>query len=292
MTEAEHKAAENGHDGSIHLPSPTGWPIMLAFGFTMLLAGLVTTAFISIFGAVFMVAGCVGWFRQVLPHEEHEAVPLSDEPIVIVSSRTSVERVSMKPEHRHPVPSETYPVIAGIKGGIAGGIFMVIPAVIYGLIAHHSIWYPINLLGGAGVGHWVNPTTAQLAAFHWQAFLIACVIHGLTCLLVGLLYAATLPILPRYPMLLGGLIAPLLWSAIIHSFLGFINPALDARISWPWFVVSQVAFGVVAGWIVSRQTPIHTDKKLPLAVRMGVVMPGISHPHGDGEQPQDEKEKH
>jgi len=36
---------------------------------------------------------------------------------------------------------------SGIKGGIAGGIAMVIPALIYGLIAEHSIWYPVNLFG-------------------------------------------------------------------------------------------------------------------------------------------------
>ena len=47
---------------------------------------------------------------------------------------------------------------SGIKGGIAGGIAMVIPAELYGIIRFHSIWYVVNLLGGAGVGAWTNPT--------------------------------------------------------------------------------------------------------------------------------------
>jgi hypothetical protein len=32
-------------------------------------------------------------------------------------------------------------------GGIAGGLAMVIPAEIYGVVRHHSIWYVVNLLG-------------------------------------------------------------------------------------------------------------------------------------------------
>ena len=64
-----------------------------------------------------------------------------------------------------------------MKGGIAGGIAMILPAEIYGLLSHHSLWYPINLLGGAGVAHWRNPTTADIAAFHWQGLIAATIIH-------------------------------------------------------------------------------------------------------------------
>ena len=62
-----------------------------------------------------------------------------------------VDRIRLSPRHRARLPVETYPVISGIKGGIAGGIAMIGPALLYGLIAQHSIWYPVNLLGGAGV---------------------------------------------------------------------------------------------------------------------------------------------
>jgi hypothetical protein len=265
---------------------------MLAFGFTMLLAGLVTTFMISIFGFVFIVAGCVGWFHDVLPHEQHEEVPILEQPVVITTSRAVVERVKLTGEHRPHAAGGTSAVMAGIQGGIAGGIAMAIPAMLYGLITHHSVWYAINLLGGAGVGDWAHVTAAAIATFHWQWLLIACVIHGIMCLLVGLLFVAMLPMLPRYPVVLCGLVAPILWSGIIHSFLGFVNPELSAHISWPWFVVSQIAFGVVAGLIISRQTHIHTSKHLPLAARMGFVIPGMTHHDSDAGTPHGEKETH
>ncbi|MGH9607467.1 MAG: hypothetical protein ACRD3N_17395 [Terracidiphilus sp.] len=282
---AQQQAEEHGNGGGIHLPQPTAWPIILAFGFTLLCAGLVTTYAISFCGAIFMFAGCVGWFRQVLPHEQHEMVSIAEEPVVIASSRQLVQRILVSPEHRAHFPIETYPVIAGLKGGIAGGVAMIFPALLYGLIAHHSIWYPINLLGGAGAAHWRHPTTAEISAFHWQGLVIATAIQGVTCSLVGLLYGAMLPILPRRPIILGGIIAPILWTGILHSFMGFINPALDARIAWGWFVVSQVVFGVVAGLVVKRQTRIPTSRSMPLAVRLGLEMPGLIESKPDAGPP-------
>jgi hypothetical protein len=55
---------------TIHLPAPTAWPIVLAFGVTLLLAGLVTTTAVSLLGAILAVAGFVGWFRDVLPQDQ------------------------------------------------------------------------------------------------------------------------------------------------------------------------------------------------------------------------------
>jgi hypothetical protein len=284
----QHKEqrAENGH---IHLPAPTAWPIVLAFGFTMLAAGLVTTAGISILGAVLMVAGCVGWFRQVLPHEQHEEVEVTERPVVIHSSRALVERIRLSPEHRARLPLETYPIVSGIKGGIAGGVAMIIPAMLYGLIAQHSIWYPVNLLGGAGVANWNNPSVADIAAFHWQGLLVASVIHAVTCVLVGLLYGAMLPMLPRNPVLLGGILAPVLWTGILHAFMGIINPALDARIQWGWFLISQVIYGVVAGLVVKRQGKISTSQSMPFAARLGIEAPGLMMSKPDAGAPPDEE---
>ncbi|HZP05873.1 MAG TPA: hypothetical protein VFB43_13315 [Terracidiphilus sp.] len=271
---AQHQSdhAANGH---IHLPAPTAWPIVLAFGFTMLVAGLVTDMGISLLGAVLMVAGCVGWFRQVLPVEQHEEVEIMDRPVTIASPRALVDRIVLSSEHRAHLPVETYPVVSGIKGGIAGGLAMIVPALIYGLIAQHSIWYPVNLLGGAGVAHWSNPSTADIAAFHWQGLLVAIVIHSVTCVLVGLLYGAMLPMLPRHPVFLGGVLAPVLWTGILHAFMGVINPALDERIQWRWFLISQVVYGVVAGLVVARQGKIATGQSLPFAARLGIEAPGL-----------------
>ena len=58
--------------GTIKLPAPTAWPIVFAFGITLLLAGLLTSPSVSILGAILAVTGCIGWFQDVLPHEKEE----------------------------------------------------------------------------------------------------------------------------------------------------------------------------------------------------------------------------
>ena len=285
MPETTHHEQHQG--ATIHLPAPTAWPIVLAFGCTLAAAGLVTNVGISILGGVFILAGCAGWFRQVLPYEQHEEVPVEDLPVTISRSKASVDRLLLSPEHRARLPIETYPVISGIKGGIAGGFAMIVPALIYGYIVQHSIWYPVNLLGGAGVAHWRHPSTADIAAFHWQGLLVAIVIHSLACLLVGLLYGAMLPILPRHPVLLGGILAPLLWTGILHSSMGIINPALAEHIAWGWFLISQVTYGLAAGFVVARQGRVPTGQSLPLAARMGIEAPGLMESHTNKESPHD-----
>lgn len=291
MSETVQQKAAPAYTDRIHLPASTHWPIVLAFGCTMAAAGLVTNLWVSAFGAVLIISGCVGWFRAVLPHEAHEDVPVVVQPITILSTRRKVERLQIGPEQRAQLPIETYPIRSGIKGGIAGGVAMIFPALLYGLIAQHSIWYPVNLLGGAGVGPSEHITTAQIATFHWSWLLVAIVIHSVTCLLVGLLYGAMLPMLPRRPVILGGILAPLLWTGILHSTMGIINPALDARIAWGWFVVSQVTFGVVAGFVVARDTRIRTTQTLPFFARMGIEAPGLmeSNPHAGPPLPPREK---
>lgn len=279
---AQDKQAET-HTETIHLPAPTAWPIVMAFGVTLLFAGLVTNPAISILGAVLTVAGAVGWFRQVLPHEVHEDVPVIVESITIQSARTQVERLVISGDTRGQKPLEVYPVLSGIKGGLAGGIAMIPPAIIYGLIAEHSIWYPINLLGGAGVANWRNPTTADIAAFHWQGLIVATAIHFVTCALVGMLYGAMLPMLPRRPVLLGGIIAPVLWTGLLHSTMGVVNPVLAEHIAWGWFLISQVAFGLVAGLVVARDERIRASRSLPFAMRIGIETPGLMHERQEDE---------
>ncbi|HZD48782.1 MAG TPA: hypothetical protein VE178_08540 [Silvibacterium sp.] len=269
------------HTETIHLPAPTAWPLVLALGFTFLCAGLVTNAVISVLGGVLMLFGVVGWFRQVLPHEVHEDVPVLVEHISIQSTRQRVEKIVIPEGDRARLPVETYPILSGIKGGLAGAVAMIPPALLYGLIAKHSIWYPINLLGGAGVANWRDPTSADIAAFHWQGLIVASVIHLATCVLVGLLYGAMLPMLPRRPVLLGGIVAPVLWTGLLHSVMGIVNPVLDEHIAWGWFLISQVAFGIVAGLVVAREERIRTTQSLPFVMRMGIETPGLGHERKD-----------
>jgi hypothetical protein len=175
--------------------------------------------------------------------------------------------------HRARLPLETYPISAGVKGGLAGSAAMAALAIAYGVIGQHSVWYPINLLA-SGFFPGVETSTAELTAFQPNLLIIATIIHLATSLLVGLLYGAMLPMFPRRPILLGGIIAPVLWSGLIHSVVDFLNPMLSRRINWFWFVISQVGFGIVAGIGVSRQQRVRTWQHLPFAVRAGFEAPG------------------
>ena len=119
----------------IEMPAPTAWPLVLAFGLTLVFAGMVTAASVSILGAILTVAGAVGWFRQVLPVESHEWAPVVQEEIAIETSRESVERIDGRREiPRAWLPVEIYPISAGVKGGLAGGAAMAVLAAVYGIL--------------------------------------------------------------------------------------------------------------------------------------------------------------
>lgn len=268
---------------TIHLPAPTAWPFLMALGVTLVFASLVTSTGIGILGAVLAFVAVVGWFREVLPHEAHENVEVQEEIVALASESESVARIEVDETHRAQLPLHTFPISSGIKGGIAGGIAMVIPAEIYGIVRFHSIWYVVNLLGGAGVGNWVNPSVEEMRHFRLGAFITANIIQGSTTLLVGLLYGAMLPIWPKRPILLGGLIAPVLWTGLLYSVLGIVNPFLAGRIDWWSFAASQVIFGLVAGYTVTKLGNLQSLAQVPLSMRLGVESPGL-HPDQHGEE--------
>lgn len=269
----------------INVPAPTGWPMTAAFGFTLVLAGLITHPLVSVFGVVTLVMGLVGWFRAVLPHEAHETVPIEHETGVAPGPGREVRHLQIGEQgHRARLPLEVYPYSAGIRGGFVGGAAMALLAVLYGLIGHKSIWYPINLLAASGSAKLSAMSYEQLLAFSGTGLVLASVIHIAACALVGLLYSVLLPIFPRRPILVGGIIAPLLWSGLLYTAQNVINPALNARIDWPWFMAFQFVFGVVAGLVVARHARVFTLQYLPLAVRLGVEAPGFMA-EKNGEEP-------
>src|SRR5262249_44696000 len=51
----------------IESPAPTAWPMVLAFGVTLIFGGLVTNQIVSALGLVLALVAAVGWWRQVLP---------------------------------------------------------------------------------------------------------------------------------------------------------------------------------------------------------------------------------
>jgi hypothetical protein len=267
---------ENDRQGELELPSPTVWPMVLALGIALVLAGMVTHWALSLLGLILVLRASVGWFREVLPQEHREPTAVTTQLINVATTRGEVDRLSAGDSHRKMLPVETYTVTAGIKGGLAGGAAMIVPAILYGLIHYHSAWYAINLLAGGVFVSWANASTAFLCSFHMDGLLVAATIHGLASLLVGTLYGAMLPMFPKKPILTAGFVAPLLWSGLIYSTLGVVNPLLDQRIDWPWFIASQFAFGLVAGFVVNLNERVRTVQfqSLPFAARAGLETQG------------------
>src|SRR5882757_11253697 len=184
---------------TIEVPAPTAWPFILAFGATLLFAGLVTSMSVSVLGAVLALAGCVGWFRAVFPYQQEEVIAVVPEYIRLTTDRRIVERLPVLGEEqvRAWLPVRTYPISAGAKGGLAGSIAMAVLACAYGVLKAGSIWYPINLLAAVVYRESLRLGPAQLYSFHADAFAIAFFLHGLVSIFVGLLYGATLPMFPR-----------------------------------------------------------------------------------------------
>jgi hypothetical protein len=258
---------------TIEMPAPTAWPIILAFGLALVFAGLVTSWSVSFLGAILAMSGCIGWFCDVLPHERQESVSavLTVAPVSTNHPRVAAIEWMTQELRRARLPLEIYPISAGVKGGLAGGVAMAFLAILYGIFSGRGMWYAINVLA-AGFFPGRHLFT-QVGAFQPDSLVIASVLHLLICLTVGLLYGATLPMFPRRPILLGGLVAPVLWSGLVHSFVELIDPLLNQQIDWGWFVLSQVGFGIVAGIIVSRQVRVQTWQHLPFGVRAGFEVP-------------------
>ena len=284
LSATEQLRESPGAPREIEVPAPTAWPFLLAFGVMLLFAGLVTSMSVSLLGAALALAGSIGWFREVLPHEHEVSVPVIPEEIRLTTDRRVVERLPVLPDQvRVWLPVRTYPISAGVKGGLAGSIAMGVLACTYGVLKAGSIWYPINLLAAVAYQESLRLVPAQLNSFHTDAFAIAFVLHGLVSIFVGLLYGAMLPMFPRRPIVLGGLIAPVLWSGLLYTILGLLNPLLASHIDWLWFIASQVAFGVVAGLVVVRQASFPTRENVSFALRAGIEAPGITPPRESGE---------
>lgn len=263
---------------TIAMPAPTVWPLVTALGITLGCGGVVTHMAVSVVGLVLFLCGLVGWWRDVLPVEKHAAVPvrpLEQRAAPIQPRRHTVAHLRLgEGGHRVRLPAEIHPYSAGIKGGIVGGIAMALVAEVYGIVAYGSLWYPINLLAAAALPMPAEIRLEQLTAFHGLALVVALVSHAIISLLVGLLYAAILPMLPRHPAFWGGLMIPLLWTGLFWTALDVINPTLNRHVDWRWFIASQVAFGMIGGFVIARSERIETMQTWPMAARAGLEATG------------------
>lgn len=271
-----HDPHSHSSDDSVELPTPTAWPIITAFGLTLVFAGIVTDYYVSLIGFICGLAGTIGWFLDVFPHPKHEAVPFvpAEKRVkeICREGRTVSHLHPGEEGHReHVVIGAVHPYSAGIMGGLLGGVAMAIVACLYGILFMHGPWAPINLLAAAGVPSLSHADAATLQSFSLIGLIVAIVIHVTCSAMVGLLYTVLLPMVPaKREWMWGGFITPLIWTGMIWASLRFINPALNAHINWPAFIVSQVAFGIVCGFYVYRSANIAVQKAWPISRRLGV----------------------
>ena len=264
---ASQPDARNGQN-AIEMPRPTAAPMVLSLGLALLAAGTALGAAFLVAGALVLVTGLGIWVAALLPGRGHVPEPRVEEgrrPKPVTTERDQVEQLRPgMPGYRARLPLAVHPTSAGVKGGVVGGIAMVLPALLYGLLSGHGIWYPVNLLVGMvlpGIG---NMTEAQLEQFGMPFLLTGVVIHAIIAVVFGLLYGVLLPTLPDIPRLpptasalaWGGLLLPILWSGVCYSLMGVVNPVLQERVDWPWFIVSQFVFGIVAAIVVDRSEKV------------------------------------
>jgi len=136
---------------------------------------------------------------------------------------------------------------------------MPVPSIVWGLLNGHSLWYPVNLLAGMVVSDLGQRPAEELEQFHASWLACAVVIHALLSGGFGVVYGLVLPKLPSIPgpVVWGGVVLPLLWTGTSYGLMGVVNPVLQQRVDWPWFVVSQFVFGVAAAVVVLRSEMIH-----------------------------------
>jgi hypothetical protein len=244
---------------TIEMPTPTAWPIVLSVGVTLIGMGFATSLALSVVGVFLLVIALVGWIGQLLPGRGHSHEPLPDRsqwPPAPTPRERAVEQLRPgMPGHRFRLPEKVHPISAGVKGGIVGGLLMPIPALLYSLLAGHGLWLPINLLAGMVVPDFDSRTIEQLEAFSFSALLVGVVIHVIISLSIGLIYGVLLPTLPPIPggpVIWGGLVMPLLWTAFSYLLMGAINPALQEHVNWYFFVLSQLVYGIAASIVVIR----------------------------------------
>jgi len=149
--------------------------------------------------------------------------------------------------------------LAGAAGGLVGGAAMALPAVLWAAASRRGFWYPVNVLAGMLLPAPGNLEAAELGSFRADWFLPALAVHAVLSVSFGVLFALVarrLPPLPG-PVAWGGLVLPLLWTGTSYGLMGVVNPVLQERVDWAWFIASQFVFGVAAAVVVLRSEMVH-----------------------------------
>ena len=180
---------------------------------------------------------------------------------------------------------KTYPVSAGVKGGLAGSVAMAVLACAYGVLKAGSIWYPDQSSCRSRVRR-IAEARARTAVFipcrqlrHCSGSPRARVCAGWIALRRDASHVRAPTDRARRTDRPGAVV-----GAAVHDSRALLNPLLASHIDWPWFIASQVAFGIVAGLVVVRQSRMPTRENLSFAIRAGIEAPGIIPPRENGEE--------
>jgi hypothetical protein len=256
-------SSDPARSSSVEVPQATVWPIVVALGITMLGAGWTTNLALSLVGALLFVLGVAGWVRQLLPGRGHMHEPWVDPALrhrEIAARPGTVDQLRAgMAGYRFQLPESFHPISSGVKGGIAGGLLMPIPALAYGVLSDQGIWFPVNLLAGIVLPGISGEDPRQLSQFQLTAFVVAILVHATFSLTFGLLFGVVAPALPPTPggpIIAGGVLMPFLWSGLCHGFMGIINPSLQRHVNWFWFIISQIVYGLAMSIVVVRSQKV------------------------------------
>jgi cytochrome c oxidase subunit 1 len=61
---AKEKSKTKHEEVQIHMPSPSYWPITLAFGLALIAIGVVSSIIVSILGVLVLLTAIAGWALQ------------------------------------------------------------------------------------------------------------------------------------------------------------------------------------------------------------------------------------
>lgn len=274
---SETQATPQHERQTVEMPRPNVWPMVLGLGIALMAAGVALNLGFFAAGIVIFLAGLTGWISQLLPgrgHHHEALAELDRRPKPVVAIPGTIEPLHPgRPGYRFQLPEKVHPISAGVKGGLLGGVAMILPALAYGVLSGHGIFYPVNLLAGMvlpGVENMALVDPKQLDDFQLTLFVTGVLIHVVNSVVFGLLYGVLLPTLPEIPRPLawGGLLMPLLWTGVSFSVMGIVNPVLAKGVSWEWFILSQFIFGVVAALVVIRLEPM---RRIPAGIIGGLV---------------------
>jgi hypothetical protein len=222
-----------------------------------------TSLAFAVIGLLLFFIGLGGWISELFVGRGHVEEPVDERrPAPITGVTGMVEQMDPSmPGYRFQLPEKVHPISAGLMGGLVGGLLMPLPALAWSLATRHGLFYPLNLLVGMVLPGEGGMTIPELEQFHFTLFVIGIVIHVVMSAVIGLIYGVLLPMMPRIPggpIIFGGVLLPLLWTGVCYGLMGVVNPVMQLRVNWPWFVVSQFIFGVAASMVVirSEQVPV------------------------------------